>query len=33
MVLDVVSYGKAGHAARNEGVNAIYKALDDISLV
>lgn len=31
MVLDVVSYGKAGHAARNEGVNAIYKALDDIS--
>jgi acetylornithine deacetylase len=30
MVLDVVSYGKAGHAARNEGVNAIYKALDDI---
>ena len=31
MVLDVVSYGKAGHAARNEGVNAIYKALDDIN--
>ena len=31
MVLDVVSYGKAGHAARNEGVNAISKALDDIS--
>ena len=30
MVLDVCANGKAGHAARNEGVNAIYKALDDI---
>lgn len=30
MVLDCVSYGKAGHAARNEGDNAIYKALQDI---
>lgn len=30
MVLDVCAHGKAGHAARNEGVNAIYKALDDI---
>ena len=30
MVLDVCAYGKAGHAARNEGENAIYKALDDI---
>lgn len=30
MVLDVHAYGKAGHAARNEGENAIYKALDDI---
>ena len=30
MVLDVNAYGKAGHAARNEGENAIYKALDDI---
>lgn len=30
MVLDVTAYGKSGHAARNEGVNAIYKALDDI---
>ena len=30
MVLDVTSHGKAGHAARNEGENAIYKALDDI---
>lgn len=30
MVLDVVAHGKAGHAARNEGINAIYKALEDI---
>ena len=30
MVLDCTSYGKAGHAARNEGVNAIYEALPDI---
>lgn len=30
MVLDVTAYGKAGHAARNEGDNAIYKVLDDI---
>ena len=30
MVLDVKAHGKAGHAARNEGENAIYKALEDI---
>lgn len=30
MVLDCVSHGKAGHAARNEGDNSIYKALKDI---
>lgn len=30
MVLDCIAYGKAGHAARNEGENAIYKALADI---
>ncbi|HNR15367.1 MAG TPA: M20 family metallo-hydrolase [Chitinophagaceae bacterium] len=30
MVLDCISHGKAGHAARNEGENAIYKALKDI---
>lgn len=30
MVLDCVARGKAGHAAREEGVNAIYKALSDI---
>ena len=27
MVLDCSVYGKSGHAARNEGENAIYKAL------
>lgn len=31
MVLDVTAYGKSGHAARNEGDNAIYKVLDDIA--
>ena len=30
LALDCVAYGKAGHAARNEGENAIYKALQDI---
>lgn len=30
MVIDAVAHGKSGHAARNEGENAIYKALDDI---
>uniref|UniRef100_A0AB33J2S7 M20 family metallo-hydrolase n=1 Tax=Prevotella sp. GTC17254 TaxID=3236794 RepID=A0AB33J2S7_9BACT len=30
MVLDVIARGKSGHAARNEGVNAIYEALDDL---
>lgn len=30
MVLDVTAYGKAGHAARNEGDNAIYKVLKDV---
>ncbi|MFT6717602.1 MAG: acetylornithine deacetylase [Saprospiraceae bacterium] len=31
MVLDVTAHGKSGHAARQEGVNAIYKALEDIN--
>ena len=31
LVLDCISQGKAGHAAREEGVNAIYKAIDDIT--
>jgi len=30
MVLDCKAIGKPGHAAREEGVNAIYKALKDI---
>jgi acetylornithine deacetylase len=30
LVLDCTSIGKAGHAAREEGDNAIYKALTDI---
>ena len=30
MVLDCVSQGKAGHAARQEGDNAIYNAITDI---
>jgi acetylornithine deacetylase len=30
MVLDCVSHGKAGHAAREEGENAIYKAIENI---
>jgi acetylornithine deacetylase len=30
MVLDCTARGKSGHAARNEGVNALYKALEDI---
>lgn len=31
MVLDATAHGKAGHAARNEGENAISKALKDIA--
>ncbi|OKL41617.1 M20 family metallo-hydrolase [Pontibacter flavimaris] len=30
MVLDCTAQGKAGHAAREEGINAIYEALPDI---
>lgn len=30
MVLDCITYGKAGHAARDEGENSIYKAIQDI---
>ncbi|MGX7667863.1 M20 family metallo-hydrolase [Flavobacterium pedocola] len=29
-VIDCIAYGKSGHAAREEGENAIYKALNDI---
>jgi acetylornithine deacetylase len=31
MVLDCVTYGEAGHAAHGTGVNALYKAVDDIN--
>ena len=30
MVIDGYAHGKSGHAARNEGVNAIYEALNDL---
>lgn len=30
MVIDGIAHGQSGHAARNEGVNAIYEALDDL---
>lgn len=33
MVLDCISTGKAGHAAREEGENAIYKAMRDIDWI
>ena len=33
MVLDCVSHGKSGHAAREEGENAIYKAIEDIGKI
>lgn len=31
VVLDCTAHGKSGHAARGEGVNALYIALDDIA--
>ncbi len=31
LVLDCIAHGKAGHAARNEGVNALYIAMKDIN--
>lgn len=33
MVIDVTEQGVAGHAAREGGVNAIYKAVDDIDWI
>ena len=33
LVLDCYAYGKSGHAARDEGENALYKALDDIEKI
>ncbi len=33
MVLDLTARGKSGHAARGEGVNAIYEMADDIAWI
>jgi acetylornithine deacetylase/succinyl-diaminopimelate desuccinylase-like protein len=33
MVLDCVAKGRAGHAAREEGVNAIYEAMKDLEWI
>jgi acetylornithine deacetylase len=33
MVIDCVASGKPGHAARNEGENALYKAIEDIDWI
>ena len=33
MVIDCTAQGRAGHAARNEGENALYIALDDINWI
>ena len=33
MVIDCVASGRPGHAARNEGENALYKAIDDIEWI
>ena len=30
MVIDVTAHGKSGHAARGEGINAIYQVVDDL---
>ncbi len=33
MVIDAEARGEAGHAAREEGINALYKAVDDIQTI
>jgi acetylornithine deacetylase len=33
MVLDCIAKGKSGHAAREEGINAIYEAMEDIAWI
>lgn len=33
MVIDCTAQGRAGHAARNEGENALYKAVEDINWI
>lgn len=30
LVLDCVAHGRSGHAARDEGINALYRAIEDI---
>lgn len=33
LVIDGTAYGKSGHAARNEGINALYIAIEDIDVL
>ena len=33
MVIDATAHGRSGHAARDEGVNAIYVAMDDLAVI
>jgi len=33
LILDCYAHGRSGHAARNEGENALYKAIDDIQIL
>ena len=33
LVIDATAHGTSGHAARNEGDNALYKALEDIEIL
>lgn len=33
MVIDCTAQGKAGHAAREEGINALYRAIEDIAKI
>ncbi|MCD8165612.1 MAG: M20 family metallo-hydrolase [Bacteroides sp.] len=33
LVLNITARGVAGHAARNEGINAIYKAMEDMAKI
>jgi acetylornithine deacetylase len=33
LIIDAEAKGKAGHAAREEGINAIYKAMDAIQII
>ncbi|MDE6341659.1 MAG: M20/M25/M40 family metallo-hydrolase [Muribaculaceae bacterium] len=33
LVLDCVAHGKSGHAAREEGINALYRAIEDVERI